>query len=69
MKNKQQPAVTSRRDFLKSSAVAGGVAAAAIAMPQTAAAAVSDDTSETAPTQDGYRLTQHILEYYKTAAS
>ena len=50
-----------RRRFLKS-------IAAAAATPGIALAESQGDGEQQAP-QEGYRLTQHILAYYKSAAS
>lgn len=70
MKQAKQQTSLSRRKFLRNAAVAGGAAAAASAAPGIATA----ETEATSPTatesgRDGYRLTQHIIDYYKSAAS
>jgi len=44
-------------------------AAVATAVPGLAIASVAETESEPAGKQKGYRLTQHIVDYYKTAAS
>lgn len=57
-----------RRRFIKGSLVTGvGVAAAAVA--PGAVMASDDESSDQTKTQKGYRLTPHILQYYKTTAS
>ncbi|MGA8258829.1 MAG: twin-arginine translocation signal domain-containing protein [Arenicellales bacterium] len=59
----------SRRGFLKSAAVAGGVAAAGAVAPQVQAGVVAqpraDENQPTPP--KGYHETPHILEYYEKA--
>jgi hypothetical protein len=68
MKDPKQQVSQSRRKFLRDAGVSGGIAAAAAATPGVALAAVQDeDTKHKA--DEGYRLTQHILAYYKSAAS
>jgi len=58
----------SRRQFLKSALMTGGVVAVglvageAVAAPKAAPAG-----AETLPASKGYRVTEHIQEYYKTA--
>ncbi|MGD8497499.1 MAG: twin-arginine translocation signal domain-containing protein [Chromatiales bacterium] len=63
-------AKVNRRGFLK--AAAGAAIGAGVAASQTVSAApelVEDEqTAGNEPTQ-GYQLTQHILDYYKSAAS
>ncbi len=58
----------SRRDFIKKSTLAGAGLAVAGTAPGAALAATTDDGTK-AKTQQGYQLTQHVLEYYKSAAS
>ena len=58
----------SRRNFMKKSAVVGaGVAASTVAGGE-AIAAVTTDESESKQNK-GYQLTQHVADYYKSAAS
>ena len=57
-----------RRDFLKNAAVAGGVSAIAVASSGSQAATVEQEESEV-KTEKGYRLTQHIRDYYDSARS
>ena len=60
---------TSRRGFLRSSVGLGaGAAAAALASGTAVAATVEEKVEEQASADQGYRLTQHIADYYKTAA-
>ncbi|WP_428623978.1 twin-arginine translocation signal domain-containing protein [Sedimenticola sp.] len=57
-----------RREFIRGSLVTGvGVATAAV-LPGTVMAAEESSSAQT-KVQQGYRLTAHILEYYKTTAS
>ena len=66
MKNKSQPKDQQRREFIKKSAIVGaGVAATAVA--STSAIAGDVTTSTEKPGQQGYQLTQHVLDYYKSA--
>lgn len=54
-----------RRKFLKGVAAAGGAATVALAAGSAEAGEVS--AGETDAQARGYRLTQHIEDYYKTA--
>ena len=66
MKNKSQPKDQDRRAFIKKSTLVGaGVAATAMAST-SAIAEVSGVTAEK-PEQKGYQLTQHVVDYYKSA--
>lgn len=66
MKTKNQPKDQARREFIRKSTLAGaGVAAASMASTR-AIASVGDDI-EQKPEQKGYHITQHILDYYKSA--
>ena len=68
MKHEKPQTSLSRRKFLRNAAIGGGVAAASVTAPGIATA----DTVEAGDeenTREGYRLTQHILDYYKSAAS
>jgi hypothetical protein len=66
MKYKSQPRDEQRREFIKKSAIVGaGVAATAVA--STSAIADVGATSAEKPEQKGYQLTQHVLDYYKSA--
>lgn len=73
MKTKQkvpdQSIQESRRDFMKKSSLAGaGLAAAAVA-PGAAVASIGDPAPQEKRQQQGYQLTPHVIEYYKSAAS
>ena len=70
MKSKRQPDYEAkneaRREFIKKSTLVGaGVAASA--MTSTAVIANVDTGSNEKPEQKGYQLTQHVLDYYKSA--
>jgi hypothetical protein len=66
VKNKSQLKDQERRAFIKKSTLVGaGVAATAMAST-SAIAGISGDTAEE-PGQKGYQLTQHVLDYYKSA--
>lgn len=55
-----------RRDFIKKSTIVGaGVAATAVASTSVIAGDVTANTEK--PGQQGYQLTQHVLDYYKSA--
>lgn len=60
LKNKQ------RREFIKKSTIVGAsVAATAVASTSAIAGDVTASTEK--PGQQGYQLTQHVLDYYKSA--
>ncbi len=66
MKNKSQLRDQERREFIKKSTLLGvGVAATSMASTQ-AVADVSGESAEPAE-QKGYQLSQHVLDYYKSA--
>ena len=46
-----------------------GVAVAAAAAPGLAAAASAEVETPAQSQQEGYRLTQHVLDYYKSASA
>jgi hypothetical protein len=56
----------SRRDFLKKGAALGAGAAVASVLPETAAAVAEDDPKSERGRKQGYRLTQHVIDYYRT---
>lgn len=57
-----------RRDFMKKSALVGAGVAASTVVGGEAMASVTTDTVETRENK-GYQLTQHVADYYKSAAS
>ena len=66
MKSKKQPRDQERREFIKKSTLVGaGVAATAVASTSALADVGADSTEK--PGQEGYQLTQHVLDYYKSA--
>lgn len=69
MKRDQQPTHDkSRRKFMQSSTAAGVGIVVAAALPGETLAAGTKQT-DAQPEGRGYRLTNHILDYYKTIAS
>lgn len=64
----KQQKTNSRRNFLQGSAIAAASVAVATSGVSTQAVAVPQVTKEPAK-QEGYRLTKHIVDYYKSAAS
>lgn len=66
MKRDDDQKDNSRREFLRKTAAAGAGAAAAVTLPGVAVAGVPD--TQQPSDKKGYRLTRHIVDYYKTAA-
>ena len=60
----------SRRDFLRTLTIGASVATVALAT-RSAAAAQAEDTAPASnnDAKQGYHVTQHIVDYYKSAAS
>jgi hypothetical protein len=69
MKNPKQQVSKSRRKFLRDAGISGGIAAVAASTPGVALAESPDSVAEDQKPEQGYRLTDHILAYYKSAAS
>jgi hypothetical protein len=65
-KDQKQLHDAGRRNFLRGSARVGTVAAVVAAVPGTASAA---DEAQLDTEKKGYRLTNHIVAYYKTTTS
>ena len=65
-KDRKQLADAGRRSFLRGSATAGAGAAVAAVVPGMASAAEEPRIDDE---KKGYRLTDHIIAYYKTTAS
>lgn len=63
---KQELKQTGRRNFLRTSAVAGAGAAIVASSPSSALALTEVEQAE--KESSGYRVTEHIAAYYKTAA-
>ncbi len=59
----------SRRTFLRGTVLTSTGAAVAAAVPGVAMASVTEAETEPNSKHKGYHLTQHIVDYYKTAAS
>ncbi len=59
----------SRRTFLRGTVLTSAGAAMATTIPGVAVASVTETESEPDSKHKGYHLTQHIVDYYKTAAS
>ena len=61
---------TDRRRFLKNAAAAGAAMGAAVGagvlLPNTAAADEAE-ASDAEQYRDGYRVTSHVLDYYRSA--
>ena len=69
MKKTDKQADKNRRKFLYGTLAGGAGAALTAAAPGIVVATAADESSDTIKSKKGYRLTQHIVEYYKTAAS
>jgi len=69
MKRQRHKISTSRRDFLRGTVTTGTVAAVVTALPQTAAAesAEQDRPGEPGSGAKGYQVTQHVMDYYRSA--
>lgn len=63
------PNDVSRRNFLRGALTAGiGAAAAVVASGGVAAVVEEAEKPAEPPAKKGYRLTPHILDYYKSAS-
>ncbi len=67
MTGKKQKLNKGRREFLRGSAAVGAGTAVAVGLSGKAVAAVEVEQSEQ-PVKEGYRLTKHIMDYYKSAS-
>lgn len=66
---KYAEAKISRRKFLSGGALLGAGAVATLTLPATTVAASKHEPNlEDNKKEEGYRLTQHIADYYKSAA-
>jgi len=63
---RRQDRQNSRRGFLKTGATIGAGAAASALLPGTAIAEV-EAPQEAAGKKKGYQVTDHVLDYYKSA--
>lgn len=68
MKKQEQTTSDSRRAFLRNAAGTGACVALAAALPGAAAAVSTEEAGQADAGKSGYRLTQHVLDYYKSAA-
>jgi len=68
MKNSKQQVSQSRRRFLRNAGVSGGVAAVTATAPGVVLAEAPQADASQKP-EEGYRLSEHVLAYYKSAAS
>lgn len=69
-KDMQQAVDTQRREFVRGSMSASVGVAVAASMPVSALAVEEETVDKTQiKKQQGYHLTHHILEYYKSTAS
>lgn len=59
---------STRREFIKKSTLVGVSVVASSVIPAAAIANVNDDQAN-ANEQKGYQLTQHVIDYYKSAAN
>ena len=66
MKTKNHPKDQDRREFIKKTTLAGA-GVAVTTMAGTSAIAAVGDEPEAKPAHKGYQLTQHVLDYYKSA--
>jgi hypothetical protein len=67
MTGKKQKLNEGRRDFLRGSAVVSAGVIAASGISGQAVAAADTVKKDEKPVEEGYRLTKHIRDYYKTA--
>ena len=68
MSKKQQQTDSQRRDFLRGSVAAATGLAATVATGNSIAAIADTGVGQEPSKKEGYRLTQHIADYYKSAA-
>jgi hypothetical protein len=66
VKNKSQLKDQERREFIKKSTLVGAAVATTTLASTAAIAEVSEDIAEK-PSQKGYQLTPHVMDYYKSA--
>lgn len=65
---KYAEAKISRRKFISGGALLSASAVAAVTLPNIAVAAAKQEPVVDNKKEEGYRLTEHIAEYYKSAA-
>ena len=64
---REEPESTARRGFLKATATAGAGAAVTTLLPSGVIAAEPVEKDQAAAKQ-GYQVTRHVTDYYKSAA-
>ncbi|MCB1758263.1 MAG: transcriptional initiation protein Tat [Gammaproteobacteria bacterium] len=69
MKQDERQVDDKRRRFLGQAVAAGAGTVAAASLPGSALGAVETERQEGEKARQGYRLTRHVLDYYKSAAS
>lgn len=68
MSYKEQLTDKQRRDFLRGSISAAAGVAVSVAAGQSLAGVTGKDDGAQTGRKEGYRLTKHIADYYKSAA-
>ena len=58
-----------RREFIKKSTLLGVGVAASTVLPGVAIANVDEQKTPANQSDKGYQVTQHVIDYYKSAAS
>jgi len=66
VKKTKQQLDQQRREFIKKTTLVGVGVATASVLPGTVGANVTEQEPDTR--QKGYRVTQHVIDYYKSAA-
>lgn len=69
MKKRLEITDASRRNFIRGTAAIGVSSAVVAAVPAIAVSASAQPGDEQVAKDKGYRVTQHILDYYKTLVS
>lgn len=68
MKEQGKKTDQQRRNFLRGAVATGAGTVIAVAAAEVVVADSPDNTDKPAGKQAGYRLSQHVLDYYKTCA-
>jgi hypothetical protein len=71
MKKDKYTTSNSRRDFLRETVTTSAAAAMVAGLPQAAVAEPTEDVQAKDPERgsSGYHVTQHVIDYYRTARS